>query len=80
MTRTYIPQLPTITDPNLFLVEFASGPDSLGRRAFFAYWLDSNVGPHCAQVGTRGQVFHTWPDTFVKRAEGRGMFVEFLND
>ena len=47
------PQLPTITDPDVFLVEFTSGPDSMGRRQFFAYWLDNNVGPRLDETGTR---------------------------
>ena len=75
-TRT----LPTITDPNVFLVEFTGPEDEQGRRQFFAYWLDNNVGPALNETGTRGQVFHTWLDTFIERAEQRAMRVEFLND
>lgn len=60
--------LPEITDPHELVIEFLDyGPDDLGRRHFFAYWLDNNVGPACDQVGVRGQVFFTRADQFVDR-------------
>lgn len=65
--------LPLITDPNETVIEFRDdGPDSLGRRQFFAYWHDHNVGPACNEHGVRGQAFYTDPDEFAERQRARG--------
>lgn len=71
--------LPEITDPNETVIEFTdTGPDSLGRRSFFAYWLDNNVGPACNEHGVRGQAFFTEIDAFLARVARRGRSARIL--
>lgn len=56
-------------DRSLTLVEYRdAGPDSFGRREFFAYWLADNVGYARNEFGVRGQVFHARPDWFEARS------------
>jgi len=70
---------PEITDDNETVIEFTdAGPDTLGRRQFFAYWLDDNIGPSCDQHGVRGQVFYTNPDEFAARVAAKGRTVRYL--
>ena len=70
---------PEITDPEETVIEFAdAGPDSLGRRHFFAYWLDDNIGPSCDQHGVRGQVFFVDVAAYLVRLERRGRTARIL--
>jgi hypothetical protein len=70
--------LPTITDPNEVVIEFLDdAADDFRRRRFLAYWLADNVGPARNERGTRGQIFVTYPDQFIKGHQARGHTVRY---
>ncbi|MET9265281.1 hypothetical protein [Amycolatopsis sp. NPDC004079] len=72
--------IPDIRDPHEVVLEFLDGgPDDFGRRRFFAFWLDDNVGPSCDQVGVRGQIFFTDPDRFADDRRRSGWIVRCLD-
>ncbi|GAB5004652.1 hypothetical protein MAHJHV63_51430 [Mycobacterium avium subsp. hominissuis] len=54
------------------------GPDEFGRRKFFAFWIDDNVGPHLNEHGVRGQVFFTCPAEFITRQQTLGGTVRII--
>jgi len=71
-TRPAAMTIPDITDPNEIVIVYTSDTDDLGRRQFFAFWLDNNIGAGCDQHGVRGQVFYTEPATFIARDRAAG--------
>jgi hypothetical protein len=57
------------------IIDITSGPDNLGRYAFFASWPANNIGPACDQVGRRSQAFRTNLDDFVAHCKDQGQDV-----
>lgn len=63
-----LPGLDEFREPGETLIRFEDdGPDRQGRRTFFAFWEDHNVGPRMDEHGVRGQIFVTDPERFVAR-------------
>lgn len=69
------PTRDVFTDDREILVDLGSGPDTLGRFQFTAYWLtDQGWVPG----GVRGQVFHTVLTAWVARNVAAGCTVRFV--
>ncbi|AMQ66982.1 hypothetical protein SEA_BIPPER_47 [Mycobacterium phage Bipper] len=62
------PKVEDFASQSEVLVQYTDdGPDSVGLRSFFAYWLAGNIGPRKDQYGVHGQVFVVPPATFAAR-------------
>lgn len=71
-------EVPTITCPDLTLLQQVGDRDTLGRAYLYAFWRADNIGPRLDETGTRGQVFHTDVDKLIARLERVGHRVQWL--
>lgn len=77
--RARVPAIADFRHDGEVLLSFQDlGPDQFGRRTFFAFWIDDNVGPHLNEHGVRGQVFVTCPAEFIARQETLGGAVRII--